>query len=73
MLTVTTTKRLDALGEVSKKGKRINGLFRLLENPALWLQAYANIYANKGAAIPGSDGQSLDGFLKNVCLRSSSS
>jgi group II intron reverse transcriptase/maturase len=64
MLTVTTTKRLDALGEVSKKGKRINGLFRLLENPALWLQAYANIYANKGAAIPGSDGQSLDGFSK---------
>lgn len=68
MLTVTTIKRLDALGEVSQKGKRINGLFRLLENPALWLQAYANIYANKGAVTPGSDGQSLDGFSKERVL-----
>ncbi len=62
MLTDTTIKRLDALGELSKKGKRINGLFRLLENPMLWLQAYINIYANKGATTPGTDGKSLDRF-----------
>jgi len=37
-------------------------LFRLLENPILWHEAYANIYANKGAITPGVDNQTLDGF-----------
>ena len=69
MLTVTTIKRLDTLGELSRNGKRINGLFRMLENPVLWMQAYANIYANKGATTPGSDGQSLDGFSKERVLK----
>lgn len=68
MLTATTIKRLNALGELSKKGKRINGLFRLLENPALWMQAYANIAANRGATTQGSDGQSLDGFSQERVL-----
>jgi group II intron reverse transcriptase/maturase len=68
MLTATTSKRLDALGELSKQGKRINGLFRLIENPTLWLQAYINIYANKGAATGGIDGRSLDGFSKERVL-----
>jgi group II intron reverse transcriptase/maturase len=68
MLTVTTIKRLDALGKLSEEGKRINGLFRLLENPTLWLQAYGNIYANKGATTPGSDGKSLDGFSNERIL-----
>lgn len=69
MLTVTTIKRLDALGNLSKRGKRINGLFRLLENPVLWMQAYANIYANKGATTAGSDGKSLDGFSEERVLK----
>lgn len=62
MLTDTTTRRLDALGELAKQGKRINGLFRLLENPKLWVQAYANIHNNKGAVTKGADGTSLDGM-----------
>ena len=62
MLSATVSKRLDALGTISKLGKRINGLFRLLENPLLWYEAYANIYANKGAITPGVDGTTLDGF-----------
>ena len=62
MLTATVMKRLEALSEISKHGKRINGLFRLLENPILWHEAYANIYANKGAITPGVDKQTLDGF-----------
>jgi RNA-directed DNA polymerase len=62
MLPATVSKRLDALGTISKLGKRINGLFRLLENPLLWYEAYANIYANKGAITPGIDGTTLDGF-----------
>src|SRR2546421_10298545 len=62
MLTVTVIRRLEALSEISKQEKRINGLFRLLENPILWHEAYANIYANKGAITPGVDDVTLDGF-----------
>ena len=54
--------RLEALSEISQQGKRINGLFRLLENPILWHEAYANIYANKGVITPGVDNKTLDGF-----------
>src|SRR5947199_8698566 len=62
MLTATVIRRLEALSEISKQDKRINGLFRLLENPFLWYEAYANIYANKGAITPGVDTVTLDGF-----------
>src|SRR5918911_3345352 len=62
MLTATVMRRLEALSDISKQGKRINGLFRLLENPILWHEAYANIYANKGAITPGVDEVTLDGF-----------
>ena len=40
----------------------MNGLFRLLENPGLWQQAYGNIYANAGATTKGVDGVTMDGF-----------
>ncbi|MGA2225852.1 MAG: reverse transcriptase domain-containing protein [Syntrophobacteraceae bacterium] len=69
MLSDTTTKRLDAIGEISKTGKRINGLFRLMENPALWEQAYANIYSNKGAMTKGVDGATLDGFSSERAVK----
>jgi hypothetical protein len=59
MLSATVSKRVDALGTISKQGKQINGLFRLLENPLWWYEAYANIYANKGAITPGVDGTTL--------------
>ena len=62
MLSDTTIKRLSALGEISKQGKRANGLFRLMENPFLWEQAYANIYSNKGAMTKGVDKTTMDGF-----------
>src|ERR1700682_5287510 len=62
MLSETVIRRLEALGGISKQGKRINGLFRLLENPILWHEAYANIYANDGATTPGTDATTLDGF-----------
>ena len=62
MLSETTIKRLSALGEISKQGKRVNGLFRLMENPFLWEQAYANIYSNKGAMTKGVDGTTMDGY-----------
>src|SRR5437879_2372051 len=40
---------LEALETISKQGKPINGIFRLMEDPILWHEAYANIYANAGA------------------------
>src|SRR5256712_377985 len=62
MLPETVIRRLTALGEISRQGKRLNGLFRLMEQPMLWYEAYANIYANDGAMTPGVDGITLDGF-----------
>jgi len=35
-------------------------VYRNLYNPALFLQAYQNIYANKGSMTPGVDGQTFD-------------
>src|SRR6266487_2173267 len=64
MLSATVMRRLEALGDISKQGKRLNGLFRLLEDRILWYEAYANIYANTGAITPGVDGVTLDGFSK---------
>src|SRR5450759_5813717 len=62
MLTATVIRRLDGLREISQQGKQRNGLFRLLENPVIWHEAYAKIYSNKGAMTPGVDGITLDGF-----------
>jgi group II intron reverse transcriptase/maturase len=62
MLSATVIRRLEALGDISKQGKCLNGLFRLLEDQVLWYEAYANIYANKGAITPGVDDVTLDGF-----------
>ncbi len=62
MLSATVMRRLEALGDISKQGKPLNGLFRLLEDRVLWFEAYANIYANKGAITPGVNEVTLDGF-----------
>jgi group II intron reverse transcriptase/maturase len=62
MLSATVIRRLEALETISKQGKPINGIFRLLEDPILWHEAYANIYANAGAMTPGVDEVTLDGF-----------
>jgi RNA-directed DNA polymerase len=51
-------RRLEALGEISIQGKPLNGLFRLLENPIVWHEAYAN----DGAITPGTNKTTLDGF-----------
>jgi len=63
MRTETTIKAVNSIAMVSRKGKRVNGLFRLLTNPdVLWKQAYANIYSNKGAITKGVGNNTLDGF-----------
>lgn len=59
----TVEKRLDSIIDLSRQGKRINGLFRLLAAPTLWERAYEQIAPNKGALTPGSDPENtLDGF-----------
>ncbi len=62
MLPATAMRRLEALGDISKQGKRLNGLFRLIQQPILWYEASANIYSNDGALTKGVDGVTLDGF-----------
>jgi len=62
MLPAQVIRRLEALGEISKQGKQLNGLFRLMESPLLWYEAYANIYSNEGAMTKGVDNTTLDGF-----------
>jgi group II intron reverse transcriptase/maturase len=64
MLPAQVIRRLEALGEISKQGKRLNGLFRLMESPLVWYEAYANIYSNEGAMTKGVDNTTLDGFSK---------
>ncbi len=58
----TVIKRLEAISELSKQGKRINGLLRMMASPLLWEQAYAEIASNKGALTPGVTKETLDGF-----------
>jgi len=41
---------------------RYERLYRNLYNTDFYLQAYQNIYANKGAMTPGIDGMTLDSF-----------
>jgi RNA-directed DNA polymerase len=56
-------KRLNAIQVLSRQGKRINGLFRLLACPLVWERAYETIAPNKGALTPGIDpANTLDGF-----------
>lgn len=59
----TVEKRLGSIIDLSRQGKRINGLFRLLSAPTLWERAYEQIAPNKGALTPGADPENtLDGF-----------
>src|SRR5437016_13703381 len=71
MLPATVIRRLEALTTISKQGKRINGLFRLMEAPILWYEAYAKIYANEGAITKGVDEITLDGFSEERVVESS--
>ena len=62
MLPETIHRRLASVPNLSRQGKRINGLFRLLDGPELWQKAYEEIAQNQGALTPGSTSNTLDGF-----------
>lgn len=66
MLPDTAIKRIQSLSSISMSGKKVNGLFRLMEAPFLWEQAYDRIARNKGALTPGVDGCTFDGFSPDV-------
>ncbi|WP_166930372.1 reverse transcriptase domain-containing protein [Asaia sp. As-1742] len=63
MQPTTVEKRLGSIINLSRQGKRVNGLFRLLGSPHLRERAYEQIASNKGATTPGIDPQNtLDSF-----------
>jgi retron-type reverse transcriptase len=61
-LSATVSKRWEALPDIAKPGKRINGLLRLLESQELWQEAYAKIHTDKGAITRGVDGTTMEGY-----------
>jgi group II intron reverse transcriptase/maturase len=55
-------RRIEQLPALSRAGKRINGLHRLMRSPFLFQRAYDRVSRNKGALTPGVDGQTFDGM-----------
>ncbi len=66
MLSERTIRVLDGVFKATqKKGVRVKHLFRTMTcYPDLWMRAYGNIYANKGALTKGVDDSTLDGISK---------
>ena len=62
MLPESIRRRLDSIRNLSRQGKRINGLFRLMLSPLLWEQAYAESAPNRGALTRGVTDNTLDRF-----------
>lgn len=58
----TAQKRLENLPSLSKAGKRVNGLARLLASRALMDGSVNRTRGNRGSATPGVDGETLDGL-----------
>lgn len=61
MQTATIQRRIETLPALSRAGKRINGLHRLMRSPYLFERAYSRAARNKGALTPGIDGETFDG------------
>ena len=62
MQAATIQRRVESLPTLSRSGKRINGLHRLLRSPYLFERAYDRVSRNKGALTPGIDGETFDGM-----------
>jgi group II intron reverse transcriptase/maturase len=68
MLSGNINRKLEAIEQASRNGVKVKDLSRLMNRPAIWFQAYANIYANKGAMTKGVDGTTMDGFSEDRAL-----
>lgn len=62
MQAATILRRIEKLPALSRAGKRINGLCRLMRSSYLYERAYVRVSRNRGAKTPGVDGQSFDGM-----------
>src|SRR3546814_12235355 len=62
MQTATILRRIEKLPALSRAGKRINGLHRLMRSRCLYERAYDRVSRNRGAMKPGVDGQTFDGM-----------
>jgi group II intron reverse transcriptase/maturase len=62
MQTGTIQRRIEQLPVLSRAGKRINGLHRLMRSPYLYERAYVRVSRNKGALTPGVDSETFDGM-----------
>jgi group II intron reverse transcriptase/maturase len=66
MLSARLIKKLEGIEKCSKNGHKVRNLFQIMTNsPELWMQAYANIYPNKGALTKGIDEVTVDGFCED--------
>ena len=67
MLSERTSSALAGISKATlRDGVRIKHLFRIITHcPDLWMQAYANIYANQGATTKGVNENTLDAMCKD--------
>lgn len=62
-------RRIGSLPALSRSGKRINGLHRMMRSSHLFERAYARIARNRGALTAGIDGETFDGMsLEKLAL-----
>lgn len=61
--------RIGRLPALSRAGKRINGLHRLMRAPDLYELAYMRVSKNQGALTPGVDGATFDGMTLEKIVR----
>ncbi|MBA4067433.1 MAG: maturase [Isosphaera sp.] len=55
---------LDVYRQRGSRGLPLEGVYRQLFNPALYLRAYGRIYRNEGAMTPGVTGETVDGMSR---------
>jgi retron-type reverse transcriptase len=53
---------LNIIRERGQQGLPLEGIYRLLYNPELYLRAYAKLSSNKGAITPGATTETVDGM-----------
>ena len=53
---------LNIIRDRGQRGLPLEGVYRQLYNPPLYLRAYGKIYANQGAMTPGSTSETVDGM-----------
>lgn len=58
---------LGVIRDRGRRGLKIERLYPQLYNQELYLEAYANLYPNKGAMTPGITNETVDGMsLKRI-------